>query len=251
MNNLELNKIYCESNLETMAKMPNDFIDIVVTSPPYNIGKNRINNENGKPTSKSYLDYEDNLSKEEYFQQTKIWIDELLRVTKHHVFYNIQEITGNKGVIRFIQNEYKDYLKETFIWAKSNPASCIVDTMCGSGYEYIFCFSHDNPQSRKFNYCDFSNRKGDYVNNVIIKPSNHDKETAGHSFAFGDWLPRFFIKHFSKEGDIVYDPFMGTGTTAKAAHIYKRKFIGSEISQEYIDLANKRLEPYLTQQTLF
>ena len=113
MNNLELNKIYCESNLETMARMPDGFVDIVVTSPPYNIGKNRINNENGKPTSKSYLDYEDNLSKEEYFQQTKIWIDELLRVTKHHVFYNIQEITGNKGVIRFIQNEYKDYLKET------------------------------------------------------------------------------------------------------------------------------------------
>jgi site-specific DNA-methyltransferase (adenine-specific) len=44
---------------------------------------------------------------------------------------------------------------------------------------------------------------------------------------------------------------MGTGTTAKAAHIYKRNWIGSEISQEYIDLANKRLEPYLTQQTLF
>ena len=39
MNNLELNKIYCESNLETMARMPDGFVDIVVTSPPYNIGK--------------------------------------------------------------------------------------------------------------------------------------------------------------------------------------------------------------------
>jgi site-specific DNA-methyltransferase (adenine-specific) len=251
MNNLEINKIYCEDNMLTMQKMKDNFVDIVVTSPPYNIGKNRINNENGKPISKSYKDYDDNLTHEEYFLQSKLWIDELLRVTKYHVFWNIQEVTNNKGIIQFLHNEYKNNIKEIFIWAKTNPASCIVDTMCGSGYEYIFCFSHDNPSSRKFNYCDFSNRNGDYVNNVIIKPSNSDQETSGHSFAFGDWLPRFFIKHFSKEGDIVYDPFMGTGTTAKAAHMYKRKWIGSEITQEYVNLANKRLYPYLTQLTLF
>jgi site-specific DNA-methyltransferase (adenine-specific) len=247
MNNLELNKIYCESNLETMARIPNGFIDVVITSPPYNLG-NRIN---GGFNKKKYDKYKDNISKEEYFLQTKIWIDELLRVTKHHIFWNVQEVTGNKGLIKFLLNEYSDKLKETFIWAKQNPPSSIVDTMCSSGYEYIFCFSHDEPQSRKFNYCDFSNKKGDYAKNILIKPVNNGIENSGHSFAFGDWLPSYFIKYFSKEGDLIYDPFMGTGTTAKAAHIYKRNWIGSEISQEYIDLANKRLEPYLTQQTLF
>lgn len=53
------------------------------------------------------------------------------------------------------------------------------------------------------------------------------------------------------ENDLIYDPFMGSGTTAKMAHIYKRNWIGSEMSQEYVDLANKRLEPYLNQTTLF
>jgi site-specific DNA-methyltransferase (adenine-specific) len=80
---------------------------------------------------------------------------------------------------------------------------------------------------------------------------NSGKENEGHSFAFGDWLPSFFIVNFSKEGDLVYDPFMGSGTTAKAAHIYKRKWIGSEISKEYVLKANKRLKPYLQQTTLF
>lgn len=249
---MKLNKVYHESNMETMSRMENDFIDIVVTSPPYNIGKNRINNVDGKPQSMSYKDYEDNLSKDEYFKQTKSWIDELLRVTKYHVFWNIQEVTGNKGVIAYIMNQYKDQIKEVFIWAKRNPASCIVDTMCGSGYEYIFCFSKDNPESRKFNYCNFSNRNGDYVNNVLIKSTNGaNKETKGHSFAYGDWLPNFFIYNFSKPNDIVYDPFMGTGTTAKSAHIYKRRWIGSEISEEYINLTNKRMKPYLDQTTLF
>jgi len=251
MNNLELNKIYCESNLETMSRMPDDFVDIIVTSPPYNIGKNRINGN--LDTNKSYDKYDDNLSKEVYFKQTKIWIDEMIRVTKHHVFYNIQEVTGNKGIIAFIMNEYKKDLKETFIWAKKNTPPSIVPTMCGSGYEYIFCFSKDMPESRKFNYCNFNNRLGgnNICHNVIIKPVNSGKENAGHSFAFGEWLPSHFINYFSKENGIVYDPFMGTGTTAKSAHIYKRNWIGSEMSQEYVDLANKRLKPYLDQTTLF
>ena len=248
MNKLELNKIYCESNLETMKRMPDDFVDLVITSPPYNIGNSRIN---GGFDKKKYDKYNDNLSIDEYFNQTKLWIDELLRITKYHIFWNIQEVTNNKGIIAFIMNEYKDNIKETFIWAKNNPPSSIVETMCSSGYEYIFCISKDNPSSRKFNYCNFNNRNGDYMKNIIIKSVNSGKENAGHSFAFGDWLPNFFINNFSKESDLIYDPFMGTGTTAKSAHIYKRKWIGSEISQEYVDLANKRLEPYLNQQTLF
>ena len=243
-----LNKIYNENCLVTMGKMNDDFVDLIITSPPYNIGKSRIN---GGFNSKTYDNYNDNISKEDYFKKTKIWIDEMIRVTKYHIFYNIQEVTNNKGIISFIMNEYKENIKEVFIWAKTNPPSNIVETMCSSGYEYIFCFSKDNPESRKFNYCNFNNRNGDYMKNVIIKPVNSGKENKGHSFAFGDWLPKYFINYFSKEGDLVYDPFLGTGTTAKSAHIYKRKWIGSEISKNYVEIAEKRLKPYINQQTLF
>ncbi len=243
---MKLNKVYHESNMETMSRMENDFVDIVVTSPPYNLGKRAY--ESGL----QYDSYDDNLSLDNYFKQTKTWIDELLRITKYHVFWNIQEVSGNRGIISFIMNEYKDQIKEVFIWAKRNPASHIIDTMCANGYEYIFCFSKDDPKSKKFNYCNFSNRNGDYMKNILIKPSNAgNQETKGHSFAFGDWLPNFFIYNFSKPNDIVYDPFMGTGTTAKSAHTYKRRWIGSEISEEYINLTNKRMKPYLDQTTLF
>jgi DNA modification methylase len=57
--------------------------------------------------------------------------------------------------------------------------------------------------------------------------------------------------NFGKKGDIWYDPYMGTGTTAIASIEEKKNWIGSEISKEYIDIANKRIKPYLTQQTLF
>jgi len=247
-NKMEINKIYKSDCLELMSKMPDNFVDVIVTSPPYNIGINRLNS--GK--NKNYDSYSDNLSKEEYFEQTKFWIDEMIRVTKHHVFYNIQELTGNKGIVKFLLNNYSEYIKETFIWAKSNPQSSIVKTMAGSGFEYIFCFSKDNPEKRAFSHCDFNNRiSGQQVYNTIIKPSNSNKETKNHSFAFDDWLPNYFIKNFSKEGDLIYDPFMGTGTTAKSAHIYKRNWIGSEISDEYIKLSNKRLSLYINQTSLF
>jgi DNA modification methylase len=248
---MEINKIYCESNLDTMSRMPDNFVDVVITSPPYNIGKNRLNGNFN--TNINYDKYDDNLDKDEYFLQTKKWIDELLRVTKYHIFWNIQEVSNNKGVISYIMNEYKDNIKEIFIWAKTNTQPSIVETMCGSGYEYIFCISKDNPVSRKFNYCNFNNRKGgeNICHNVIIKPVNSGKENQGHSFAFGDWLPNLFINKFSKEGDLIYDPFMGTGTTAKSAHIYKRNWIGSELSQEYVDLANKRIATYINQTSLF
>lgn len=246
---IELNKIYNEDCMDTMKKMKDNFIDIVVTSPPYNIGKGR---KNGKTTqSISYDTYSDNLPKEEYFKQTSLWLDELLRVTKHHIFYNIQEIKGNKGIVKYLYQNYHEQIKEVFIWAKTNPPSCILDKGVSKGYEYIFCFSKDSPDKSVFKYCNFSNYSGDYIKNVIIKPVNNDKENKGHSFAFGDWLPKYFINYFSKEGSLIYDPFMGTGTTAKSCIILNRNYIGSEISKKYIDIADKRLYKYKTQQRLF
>lgn len=246
---MDVNKTYNEDCMTTMSKMRNDFVDVVVTSPPYNIGKNRRNGNNSK--SLSYDNYSDNLSLEEYFNQTGLWIDELYRITKHHIFYNIQEVSGNKGIIKYITNKYSDKIKHTFFWAKPNPPSTILDTGVANGIEYIFCISKDNPSKQNFNYCNFSNYKGDYIKNVIIKPVNSDKETNGHNFAFGDWLPKYFINYFSKKGDLIYDPFMGTGTTAKASILLDRNYVGSELSKKYCDIAEKRLYKYKTQTRLF
>ena len=87
MNNLELNKIYCESNLETMKRMDDLSIDYILTSPPYNVFNKSLS---------KYKDFEDNSSQSEYFEQQKNLINEMLRVTKNHIFYNIQMVSGNK-----------------------------------------------------------------------------------------------------------------------------------------------------------
>lgn len=245
---LEINKIHLGDCLDLMKEIPDKSIDLVVTSPPYNLGGNRIN---GGFQKVSYNSHNDNIPKEDYEKWTFDILNELLRITKYHIFYNIQETTNNKGIIKFIKNNFDNYVKETFIWAKTNPQSCIVDTMCGHGYEYIYCFSNDNPTSRKFNYCNFSNKNGDYVNNIIIKPVNSDNSQDFHSYAFSKWLPEFFISNFSKEGDLILDPFSGSGTTSIAAHNLGRNFICIEKDPEYHRKSVERYNKHILQERIF
>jgi len=100
-----------------------------------------------------------------------------------------------------------------------------------------------------------NNNNQKLMSNIWSIPAGYMVGTADnvweHPATFPDKLAGQHIYAWSNENDLVYDPFMGSGTTAKMSHIYKRKWIGSEISQEYIDIANKRLEPYLKQTTLF
>ena len=231
---LELNKIYNEDCLEGMKKIDDNSIDISITSPPYNLG---IRVKSWLQTYKHKND--DNIDKEDYFEWISDVINEMMRVTKNHIFFNIQEVQNNKGIISYIFKNFDKKIKEVFIWAKTNPPSHIVNTQCSNGYEYIFCFSNDNPQSKMFNYCNFDNKKGDYVKNVIIKGVNRTQHA--HNYAFPVWLPSFFIHNFTKKNDIVLDPFMGSGTTAVSCKMLNRRFIGFEISKEYCDIADKRI----------
>ena len=79
----------------------------------------------------------------------------------------------------------------------------------------------------------------------------NDDIAYGHPATFPENLCGDHILSWSNEGDLVYDCFMGSGTTAKISHILNRNWIGSEISNEYVKLAEKRLEPYLAQTKLF
>tara|TARA_R110002072_G_scaffold121850_3_gene256077 strand:+ start:648 stop:1418 length:771 start_codon:yes stop_codon:yes gene_type:complete len=241
---MEISKIYNENCMDTMKRMDDDFIDVVITSPPYNLGSFRMN---GNGVKRSYENYSDDLPIQEYFEQTKKWIDELLRITKHHVFWNIGEYKGCKGITKFILNNYQHKLKETFIWCKPNPNPNGNIGSITNSYEYIFCISNDQPEVSKFTH---HNLKG-MIKNFIHKGVNNGKENSDHGYAFGEWLPKHFIHNFSKPGDLIYDPFMGSGTTAKAAHLLDRRWIGSELSSKYVNIANKRLKPVLNQTKLF
>lgn len=276
MSNLELNKIYCENNLETMSRMIEEFLDLTVTSPPYD-------------NLRTYNDNIDQIWGEHIW---KLIIKELYRVTKKGgvVVWVVNDATinGSETGTSFKQALYAMdcgfNLHDTMIYERVSPFP--QDNRYHPSFEYMFIWSKGTPKTfnrlmekrknyknvtAKFRQKDGTLAKADEKAKERLRNANKrdktsrkniwryntggnsakDKIAFNHPATFPELLASEHIYSWSNEGDLIYDPFMGSGTTAKMAHIYKRNWIGSEISQEYVDIANKRLQKYLNQQTLF
>lgn len=239
MNEIKLKKIYYEDNMETMKRM-NDFsIDYIITSPPYNV----VN----KSLSK-YQDFKDDFSQIQYYNQQKNLINEMLRITKNHIFYNVQMVSGNKIALHKLIGYFAENIKEVIIWQKSGQPA-ISEKVFNSCFEYIIIFSNNKPDKRLFNDANF---KRGTQKNIFKTLNSHSNPFANvHKAIMPLDIPRYFMLNFGNENDVWYDPYMGTGTTAVACEMEKRQWIGSEISMQYINVAMKRLNPYINQQTLF
>ena len=234
---MELNKIYNESNLETMARMPDNFIDLTVTSPPYNLGEKH---HTGNNKFKAYDEYIDDIPEPEYQQQQINVLNEIYRATKQggSVMYNHKNrIRNGKQISPYEWLLKTDWtIKQEIVWrnGSQNFDKCRFYPMT----ERIYWLS-------KGIETDFYNEIG-FSDLISDLASGTNKE---HKRAFPIILAQRFIACFSKS-EIIFDPYMGSGTTAIAAIKEKRNWIGSEISSEYVEIANKRLDPYLRQTAL-
>lgn len=249
---LEVNRIYNESNLETMSKMPDNFADLIVTSPPYNINLRirgneycrRSKNESG-PCNK-YENFTDDLDIDDYYEFQEKVISEMLRVSKQS-FYIIQLVTGNKEAVFKLLGRFCKEIKEFIIWDKKVAEPAIMDSVLNSEFEIIIVFDKETSRQRMFKNGNFD--RGTLSN--ILRIPKSEAGTEKHKATFPLKLPKTIIKYFSSEGQIIYDPFMGLGTTAIAAIDLKRNWIGSEISKEYVQIAEKRIMNKQSQTTLW
>lgn len=238
---IELNKIYNEDCIVTMQKMQDKSIDYIITSPPYNFGKDAIHGVDAK-----YTDYKDDLTQEQYYEWQKKLIIEMLRVTKKHIFYNIQMISGNKIALFKLIGYFAENIKELMIWDKLHGEPAMLQGVLNSVYELIIIFSNDEPQKRVFSDVEWRGTQ----DNIIRNKKNFNNKI-NHFAVMPLNLPRKLIAIWSKQNDIIYDPFMGSGTTAIACALEKRNFIGSEISKEYFDIAVNRINNETSQTKLF
>ena len=240
---MKLDKIYKEDCLKTLKKMKDASVDLVITSPPYNmnlrISKGRYHSRQiVKEISTKYAEFPDNLPIDEYNLLHTNILRELLRVSDL-VFYNIQIVTGSKRSIFKMIGEFSDYLKDIIVWDKGYVQPAMQKQVLNKRTELILVFENDYPVSRQFR------KRGQFARGTLddlweIKRERSKGES--HGAIFPQELVATILENFSEEGDVVFDPFMGTGTTAVVAKQLNRKFIGSEISQKYIDIANKRLK---------
>lgn len=237
---MEENVIYNEDCLVTMAKIPDNTIDLIVTSPPYNKGfyadksskvaTNVWGNLNGRKIA--YDSCDDCMNPDEYEEwQTKV-IAECLRVLKPtgSLFYNHKDVIY-KGLIVPPKWVYKFKVRQQIVWDRQS--SCMIDPhYFMPANEWIYWIVKDEKQV----FFD----KSQSVFRTNIWRMNAEKNP--HPAPFPELLVGNCVKCCSQKGDLVYDPFMGSGTTALAAVNQGRRYIGSEISSKYIEMANERIK---------
>lgn len=240
-----IDEIFNESCLETLKRMPDESVAVTITSPPYNMNL-RIRNgkycsrQIVKEISTKYEGFADNLPIDEFYYFHAGVLSELLRVS-NLVFYNIQIVTGSKRAFFKMIGDFSNQLKEIIVWDKGNAQPSMQAQVLNRRTELLLVFENDYPISRQFHTANFE--RGTLDDLWLIKRERAAKsDTTKHGATFPQELVRTILNNFSNEGDLIYDPFLGTGTTAVVAKEMNRHYLGSEINKEYFDLSKSRLE---------
>jgi len=246
-----LEKIFCKSS-EKMEELPDNSIHLMITSPPYNVTK----------------EYDDDLSLDEYLNLlNSVWKEtHRVLVPGGRACINIANL-GRKPYIPLHSyiiegmQEIGYFMRGEIIWNKAESAS--PSTAWGSWlsaanpvlrdiHEYILIFSKDT-FSRKKKIKNNTIKKEEFLEwtkSVWKFPAVSAKQI-GHPAPFPEELPHRLIQLYSFKGDIILDPFVGSGTTCLVALRDKRNYIGYDTNPSYVKLAENRISNFANQFKLF
>jgi modification methylase len=231
------NKIICGDTIEVLKELPTGSIDLIVTSPPYNLrnstGNGMKDGRGGKWSNAALLDgythHNDNMPHDEYVEWQRNCLEEMLRVIPDDgaIFYN-HKWRVQKGLIQDRQDIVMGFpVRQIIIWKRQgginfNPGYFLPT------YEVIYLIA-----KKKFKLAPKANAIGD------VWEIGQDGKNI-HPAPFPLELATRCIQ--STESKIVLDPFIGSGTTAVAAKNLGRIFVGIDISPEYCELARQRID---------
>lgn len=254
---MELNKFFLKSS-EDMDDIPDKSVDLIVTSPPYNIDIQYGNiTKNGKVVASKGTKYNDKLSEENYRNMLAKVFMECKRVLKENgsIWINIKNRYINNQIItpHWIETYFEDlFLKNVIIWNFDWGGS--TNARFSPRYEYVYWYTKD-AKNYKFNLEDVKipalNYRPDRYKSQKKNPSDVWKmsmvsgnfaERTSHPAQYPEKLIERIILATTHENDIVLDPFMGSGTTAAVAKRLNRNYLGYEIVPEYLDICEERLK---------
>ena len=226
------NIIYNEDCYSGLKKIPDNSIDLIIIDPPYTLSKS--GGKNGKNRiAQSILKVSNTLDKYNIADGYDLsLLDELVRVMKNINIY----IWCNKAQIEDYLKYFVDIYKckyEILIWNKTNVMPLYSHKYLNDK-EYCLYFKNNaicNPQNME-------DARTVFVSTMNAK----DRIKYSHPTIKPLNFTRKLIRNSSKENDIVLDCFMGSGTTAVAAILENRKYIGFEVNKEFYDIINRRID---------
>ena len=226
--------------LKYMKQIPNKSVDLIITDPPYNLGlfmKKRGTNIKGMRDNHFAYSGWDDLDFEEWTKQMDIFIGECHRVLKSKGSLIIFMSVIKAETIINLAAKNKLYYKTVGIWHKTNPMPRNMNLHFVNSTESWLYFINDGTTGV------FNNRGKvihDFVETSTI--NNSERKFGKHPTQKPQTLICHFIDLLSNEGDVVLDPFMGSGTTGVGCEILKRKFIGIELDSNYFNIAGNRIK---------
>lgn len=242
---IELNTIYNEDNIETMKKIPSNYIDGIICSPPYNFTTKR---------SDMYYDngysHIDNLSEEEYIKIRIAEFKEFGRIVKDKgvILYNISYGHNNPILplllITEVHKQTDLTLADMISWKKSNsiPFQTSPNKLSRLVEQVYVIVKKKHLQDFKANkeVSSVNQKTGqkfykNYVN--FIEAKNNDGIKSKLKASYSEELVDKLINIYFDEESIIYDPFMGTGTSARSCIKNRLYFIGSELDKEHYDVS--------------
>jgi DNA modification methylase len=216
--------------------MDGEKADIAFTSPPYNAGKSESLSGNTHTTDNKYNDYNDNQTHSDYLDLLVGFTNNAL-MNAEYLICNIQSLAGNKIALIDYLYQYKNNFIDVAIWDKGHGAPQMAKGVLTNVWEYMFFISSTENPSRAIPK---SNFQGTVSNIYRGKPNRNNEFSNVHAATFPIDLPEWALQ-FTKQGDIILDQFIGTGTTMVASHQLKRKCYGMELDPKYCQVIIDRM----------
>ncbi|NRD28857.1 site-specific DNA-methyltransferase [Lactobacillus brevis] len=226
--------------LLSMKSMPDNSVDLILTDPPYNIGKfmqNRQANLNRMRQNFFVGAGWDNGEYTEWIKNMSLFFKEAHRILKKKgTLLTFMSALKVESIVD-VANAAGFYYKTTGIWHKTNPMPRNMNLHFVNSNESWIYFINDG-KTGIFNNDD--KLELDFIQTGVT--SSSEKKYGKHPTQKPVALMQHFVKLLSNEGDVVLDPFMGSGSTGVASVGMDREFIGIELSEKYFDIATERIK---------
>ena len=238
------NEIITGNNIEILKTFPDNSVPLIITSPNYNNYRNIRTDKSKKDYwDKTNIVYKgectDNEPEEIYQQKQIVIINEMVRVLKPDgvIVYNHKDRYDKFTYISPMEwIEKSNAVKyQPIIWDRGGPGGLQNPCRFYRTYEYLYILSKSRKQSK------WNKKAAKYGDIWRIQPAKTTKKY-DHAVPFPGELVRRCVLAFTNEGDIVLDPYNGSGTTTKVAYDLNRKYIGIDIYDGYCKTAQKRIE---------
>ncbi|MFA4823971.1 MAG: site-specific DNA-methyltransferase [Methanoregula sp.] len=236
---------------EYLATLPDNSVDLIFADPPYNLSNGGFTCQNGKrvPVHKGAWDVSSGI--EEDFNFHNAWITSCRRVLKDQGSIWISGTYHSIYACGYALQRTGFHLLNDISWFKPNAPPNLSGRYFTASHETLIWARKSRDAKHTFNYDIIKN--GSWKEDVMKRPERqmrsvwsipsprgNEKKRGKHPTQKPVALLKRIILSSSKEGDLVLDPFCGSGTTGIVAHQYKRRFIGLDVDKQYLDLARDR-----------